>query len=259
MDDPVVGGYTADKVALRRAIAMGYNIPDEIRIIRQDQAIPATQTISPILLGHDPTMPRLNAYDPAAARGLLERFGYRDRDRDGYRELPDGRPLTLLKGSTTDTEGRLFDEVWKRSMDAIGIRIEFVKQKWPDLLKMSQAGKLQMWQVGRTQGTRDGGLGLEILLSKNIANTMNDSRFSLPEYDRLFEQSRLLRDSPERTALYRKMSELALAYAPLVLGVYRYENLVAYPWVLGYKRHAFMPHPWRFLDLDVARRNAALN
>jgi len=259
MDDPVVGGYTADKVALRRAISMGYNIPDEIRIIRQDQAIPATQTISPILLGHDPTMPRLNRYDPVAARALLERFGYRDRDGDGYRELPDGSPLTLRKGSTTDTEGRLFDEIWKRSMDAIGIRIEFVKQKWPDLLKMSQAGKLQMWQVGRTQGTRDGGLGLEILLSKNIANTMNDSRFNLPEYDRLFEQSRLLPDSPERTALYRKMSELALAYAPLVLGVYRYENLVAYPWVLGYKRHAFLSHPWRFLDIDVARRNAALN
>ena len=128
-------------------------------------------------------------------------------------------------------------------MDAIGIRIEFVKQKWPDLLKMSQAGKLQMWQVGRTQGTRDGGLGLEIL----------------PEYDRLFEQARTLPHSPERTALYRKMSELMLAYSPLVLGVYRYENLVAYPWVLGYKRHALMPHPWRFLDLDVARRNAALN
>ena len=257
MTDPVVGGYTADKVALRRAIAMAYNIPEEINIIRQGQAIPATQTISPILLGHDPNMPRLNPFDPAAARALLDRFGYRDRDGDGYRELPDGKPLVLAKGSTTDTEGRLFDEIWKRSMDAIGIHIEFVKQKWPDLLKMSQAGKLQMWQVGRSQGTRDGSTGLEILLTKNIANTMNDSRFSLQEYDRLFEQSRLLPDSPERTALFRKMSELALAYSPLVLGVYRYENLVAYPWVLGYKRHAFLMHPWKYLDLDSAKRNGA--
>jgi len=211
-----------------------------------------------MLLGHDPKMPRLNAYDPASARALLDRFGYRDRDGDGYRELPDGSPLVLHKGSTPDTEGRQFDEVWKRSMDAIGIRIEFIKQKWPDLLKMSQAGKLQMWHVGRTQATRDGGTGLEILASKNIRNTMNDSRFSLPEYDKLFEQSRLLPDSPERTALYRKMSELALAYAPLVLGIYRYENLVAYPWVLGFKRNAFMAHPWKYLDIDLAKRNAAL-
>jgi oligopeptide transport system substrate-binding protein len=256
MDDPVVGGYTPDKIALRRAIAMAYNVTDEIRIIRQGQAIAANQPISPGLLGHDPNAARMNPYDPAAARALLERFGYKDRDGDGYRELPDGRAMVLVKGSTTDTEGRLFDEVWKKSMDAIGIKVEFIKQKWPDLLKMSQAGKLQMWTVGRSSGIRDGGVNLEILATRNIANTMNDSRFSLPEYDRLFEQSRLLPDSPERTALYRKMSELVGGYAPLVLGVYRYENLVAYPWVLGFKRHAFLPHPWKYLDIDLARRNA---
>ena len=258
MDDPVVGGYTPERIALRRAIAMGYNVNDEIRIVRQGQAIPATQMISPLMLGHDPTLPRLNAFDPASARALLEKFGYRDRDGDGYRELPDGSPLLLKKGSTTDTEGRLFDEIWKRSMDAIGIRMEFIKQKWPDLLKMSQAGKLQMWQLARTQTIRDGGTGLELLATKNVANTMNDSRFSLPEYDRLFEQSRLLPDSPERSALYRKMSELALAHTPVVMGVYRYENVLAYPWVLGYKRNAFLMHPWKYMDIDVTRRAKAM-
>ena len=41
MDDPVVGGYTPDKVALRRAISLGIDIDREIRIIRRGQAIPA--------------------------------------------------------------------------------------------------------------------------------------------------------------------------------------------------------------------------
>ena len=41
--------------------------------------------------------------------------------------------------------------------------------------------------------------------SKNIGNGMNDARFSLPEFDRLFEQARVLPDSPERTRLYEKM------------------------------------------------------
>jgi hypothetical protein len=41
------------------------------------------------------------------------------------------------------------------------------------------------------------------------------------------------------------------------LGVYRYENLVTYPWVLGFKRHAFIAHPWQYLDIDLAKRNAA--
>jgi hypothetical protein len=66
-------------------------------------------------------------------------------------------------GSPPDSEGREFDELWKRSMTAIGIRIEFVKQKWRDLLKMSTAGQLQMFRLGRTTTLRDGGVSLEIL------------------------------------------------------------------------------------------------
>ena len=38
MEDPVVGGYTKDKVALRRAIGMAYNVDEEIRVLRQGQA-----------------------------------------------------------------------------------------------------------------------------------------------------------------------------------------------------------------------------
>src|SRR5450755_3237220 len=34
MEDPVVGGYTADKVALRRAIALAVNVDEEIRQVR---------------------------------------------------------------------------------------------------------------------------------------------------------------------------------------------------------------------------------
>ena len=35
MEDPVVGGYAPEKVALRRAISLAYDIDEEIRLIRQ--------------------------------------------------------------------------------------------------------------------------------------------------------------------------------------------------------------------------------
>src|SRR6202008_795527 len=35
MNDPVLGGYTADKVALRRAVALAYNSKEDIRIVRR--------------------------------------------------------------------------------------------------------------------------------------------------------------------------------------------------------------------------------
>jgi ABC-type transport system substrate-binding protein len=58
MEDPVVGGYAPERVALRRAIAMAYNVDEEVKVIRQGQAAPATQVVPPQMSGHDPTLER---------------------------------------------------------------------------------------------------------------------------------------------------------------------------------------------------------
>ena len=41
MEDPVVGGYTPDKVALRRALSLATTCAREIRISRRGTAVPA--------------------------------------------------------------------------------------------------------------------------------------------------------------------------------------------------------------------------
>lgn len=46
-----------------------------------------------------PALAKSKPYDPAAARALLDQFGYRDRDGDGYREMPDGKPFTIVRAS----------------------------------------------------------------------------------------------------------------------------------------------------------------
>jgi ABC-type transport system substrate-binding protein len=119
---------------------------------------------------------------------------------------------------------------------------------------MSTAGQLQMFRLARINTLRDGGGLLEILYSKNIGNGMNDSRFSLPEFDRLFEQARALSDGPERNALYGRMSEIAAAYMPMMLGTYRYRVVLAQPWVLGFRPDPFFPQPWKYVDIDLERR-----
>jgi len=54
MEDPVVGGYAPEKVALRRAITLSYNVQDEIAILRKGQAIPAQAPYPPGVAGADP-------------------------------------------------------------------------------------------------------------------------------------------------------------------------------------------------------------
>jgi oligopeptide transport system substrate-binding protein len=256
MEDPVVGGYGKEKVALRRAISMAYNVDEEIRVLRQGQGEPATQPIPPNVGGYDPKLTGRVKYDVAGAKALLDRFGYVDRDGDGWRELPDGKPLKLMIGSDPSAISRQYDELWQRSLAAIGIRVEFVKQKWPDLLKMARYGQLQMWFLGNINTTPEG-FGFMSLLYGPHSGFANLSRFNLPEFNRLYEQAQKLPDSPERTQLFRKMSELVNAYAPWNLNAYRYENVLVQPWVLGFKHTVFDWHPWMYYDIDVGRRNGA--
>ncbi len=256
MEDPVVGGYQKEKIALRRAISMAFDRPQMIRVVYQGQALPATQPIPPNLPGHDDRWDVALKFDPAGANALLDRFGYKDRDRDGYRELPDGKPFTLVMASTPSSRDREFDELWQKSMKTVGIRIEFLKQKFPDLIKMGKAGQLQMWRVGWITLYGEGDAFAQLLYGPNIGQT-NYARFALPEYDELYRASRRLPDGPERNKIYRRMSELVAAYNPWWLGFYTIENTLVQPWVRGYKKHAYWEHPWKYLDVDEKRQQAA--
>jgi ABC-type transport system substrate-binding protein len=257
MEDPVVGGYDNDRIALRRAIAMSYDAEEDARVIRHDQARRATQFIPPNVSGHNPKIEKYIRRDVAGARALLDKFGYVDRDGDGLREAPDGRPLTLRFSSPPDTLARQQDELLQRNLAALGLRVEFSKQKWPDQLKAARLGQLQMWQAGNIGETPEGFGFLSLLYGEN-AGFSNLTRFKLPEYDRLYLQARALAESPERDKLMQRMTELIGIYVPWAVTIYRYENALVQPWLLGYKYNPIQQHPWQYLDIDMARRASAL-
>src|SRR5688500_12849704 len=253
MNDPVVGGYTPEKVALRRAISLGYKTADEIAIIRKGQAIPAMTPYAPGVAGWDPNF-RTSAgeYNVPKAKALLDMFGYVDRDGDGFRELPDGTPLEIKANSTPTARDQQIDELWKRSMDDIGIRISFRKAKWPDLLKEARLNKLMFWQLGGSASTPDADTWLTSLYGKNKENNL--ARFAHPEYDRLYEQARLMPDSPERTKVYQQMAKIVAAYVPWKTNTHRIRTDMWYPQVVGYYRPLVAStNWWKYVDIDLSK------
>jgi ABC-type transport system substrate-binding protein len=248
MEDPVVGGYSPEKIALRRAITMANDRQTQMRVLQNGQAELATQMIPPPVPGHLPVLAMKDPFDPAGARALLDRFGYRDRDGDGFRELPDGKPLVLKKGMTPVASDRAASELWTKNLAAIGIRTEFVVQKWPELNKMAEAGQLQVWNIAWITGIPDVDTFYSPLYSPNIG-TSNDARLKLADYDRAYERMRALPDGPERHATYKRMNELIAAYAPWILETYSYQNRLVQPWLKGVKLHPFLQAPWEYYDV----------
>lgn len=256
MKDPVVGGYSPEKVALRRAISLAYNTGEEIIIIRKGQAIAAQSPIPPNVAGYDENFRNpLLEYNPAKAKALLDQYGYVDRNGDGYRDLPDGTPFELEQPSAPTSLDRQYDELWKKSMNAVGIKIRFKKDKWPELLKQSRAGKLQMKGSAWSADYPDGDNFLQLLYGPN-SGMANDARFDLPAFNELYRKARGLPDSPERTKLYQEMTKYVAVYAPWKLGIHPIENVVVHPWVRNYKRNPNILAPWKYLDIDAAQRQA---
>jgi len=258
MEHPVVGGYTPEKVALRRAMALAYDQDTEIRQIRKSQMIKANGQIAPLTYGFDPAF-RTEASQTSLprAKALLDAFGWVDRNGDGWRETPDGRPLSIVYSTGSTALDRQYNELWKKNMTQLGIKMEFDVNQWPEHLKASRAGKLMMWGVAWISGFPDGQAFLELGYSKNKGQA-NHARFDLPAYDALFERQKRMPDGPERLAILREMQRLFVAFTPYKLHGHRIRTDLTHPWVIGYRRHPYLRAFFQFVDIDTDARARAL-
>ena len=247
LQDPVVGGMTKEKIALRRAMAMSYDAANEIKVVRNGQAIEAVYPIPPGVVGHQPGWQNGNRYDPAAANALLDKFGYK-KGPDGWRTLPDGKPLVVRLSSRPDTLGRQQDEMWKKSLDAIGVRMEVHKDKFPELLKAEKACKLQMRVAAWIADYPDGDNFMQLLYGPNVFQS-NNACARIPEYDRLYEKTKKMPPGPERDRLYQEMARIIEVYAPWRLTISRYRNMLVQPNVMGYKKHPILHAHWHYIDV----------
>jgi len=257
MLDPVVGGYTPEKVALRRAISLSYKVQDEISIIRKGQAIPADTPYSPGVAGYDPDFhTSANEYDLPKAKALLDMYGYLDRNHDGYREMPDGSPLTIHMWSTPAPPDPQYDELWKRSLDDIGVRLEIVKGKWPDILKAARQAKVQFWKLGGSASSPDADTWLTALYGPNREGNL--AKFDLPAYNKLYEQARTMPDSPERTRIYQQMTKLVVSYVPWRVNTHRIRTSMWYPQLVGFTRSPLLSFNfWKYVDIDLGAPTVA--
>ena len=257
MEDPVVGGYSEDKVALRRAIGLAYNIDQEIRLYWRGQAIPAQSPLMPNTQGYDAGyIAEEVRHDLAKARSLLDMYGYVDRDGDGWREQPDGSPLILHWATTPEQRARQRDELRRKDMNSIGIRVNFLPAKWPENLKNARAGRIMVWNLGTSAASPDGQPSLD-RGSSNAIGGQNFARFKNKKFDEVYQAIRVLPHGPEREKLFFEGKRLLAAYAPYRVQVHRILTDLAWPWVIGFRRPPFWRDWWLYIDIDVEQQAKA--
>ena len=250
MEHPLVGGYAPPQVALRRAIGLAIDVGREVELLRSGSAVPAQSPVTVNMSGFEAAFRcEMSEYSPPRARALLELYGYRDRDGDGWREGPEGKPLLLEMATQPTQQTRRFDELMKRDMDAIGLRVRFSPAQWPEQYKAARAGKLMLWSVSGRASAPDGLQGF-LRYDGAASGGINLSRFNLPQMNELIARLLALPDGPEREAGFRQAKRLAAAWMPYKLRTHLVQVSLMQPRLVGYRRPLFWSNWFDSVDIE---------
>ena len=254
MEDPTVGGFSAEKVALRRAIGLGMDTANEIAYAYNGQGVVAQSGLLPFTSAFDPKFKsEFGDYDPARAKALLDLYGYKDKDADGWRDMPDGSPLVLNIATEADQRRRKIMEIMNKNMKALGIRTEAKVAQWPENLKSARNGKLSIWSLGGSADLPDAIGALARYDSREIGG-QNMARFKMPAFDKIYDRLQAIADGPERAALFEQAQKIALAYMPYKFKLNRLSTDMSYPQLIGYRHPVFWQEFWHYVDIDDSLR-----
>src|SRR3989442_284446 len=167
---------------------------------------------------------------------------------DGNRRQPDGAPLIIRNASMPTERDRQFDELLKRSLDSIGVRLEIQKERFPELLKLEKQCRLMTRMAAWIADYPDGDNFMQLLYGPNTHES-NNACYRSKEFDRRYEKSRRLADGPERDRLYHEMTRRMEVDTVWLLADSRIRNALQQPHVVGFTKHPVLHAEWLYLDL----------
>jgi oligopeptide transport system substrate-binding protein len=249
MDDPVVGG-SRDPVRngrnrkLRQALTCAFHSQRWVQFYN-GRILRATGPIPPGVAGHDPK-PSPYPFDLDQARRLLAEAGFPGGvSAESQRRLQ----LTIEVGST-DPETRESIELLGGFMKEIGVTLSPSYNNWPTFLSKMERRQCQLYRLGWVADYPDGENFLQLFYGPNASPGPNHSNYVNPEFDALYEKIRVMPDSPERVALYRKMADLVIEDCPWIFMHHPMTYGLHHAWVKNYKPHDFPYGMNKYLKID---------
>jgi len=245
MADGVLGNNKPLRLAISRAI----DRQKFIELFFNGRHLVADGLIPPMMSSYDPQIKQNGyaRYDPQEARNLLEDA-----------QVLYGAKLPTLKIAVpgADTWSRQFGQFLERSLRAIGLEVEVQYMDLPTYQEKINTKSAQMFASGTTAGTPDGQDFLSMFYTKNASPGPNKFNYSNPDFDRLYEQTEVMGDCPQRDELYRRMEIIVLEDCPAAFLNHRVGCVLHHDWYKNYKPHAFAYGLSKYRRIDMAKRAA---
>lgn len=243
MLDPVLGGLNERARKLRQAIAIAIDEEEYISIFLNGRGLPAQGPIPPGIFGYVSGAAGIDHYiydwvdggprrkPITAARQLLAEAGY----PDGM-DAQTGAPLVLhfdTMATGPDSKSRL--DWYRKQLGRLGVQLQIRDSDYNRFQEKMLKGTAQIFEWGWNADYPDPENFLFLLYGPNAKfgkNGENAANYDNPEFDRLFEQMKVMDNSPARQAIIDRMIEIV-----------RHDQ----PWVWGFNPKEFtLHHAWYF-------------
>jgi ABC-type transport system substrate-binding protein len=143
-------------------------------------------------------------------------------------------------------------------MRRIGIQVDVVVNTFPQMISKMRNKQFQMASLAWGFDYPDAQNILQLFYGPNKSPGINSASFDDPEFNRLYEQARVLPESPERTELYVRMTHIVADQVPWVTWVHRVRRNLQQPWLSGFKFTEVNYQYWRYAAIDAGARERSL-
>jgi peptide/nickel transport system substrate-binding protein len=219
---------------VRRAAGYAIDMPAIIKNVYDGIGIHASQVVSPLVFGYDPSI-KPYPYDPAKAKQLLVEAGWKDTNNDGILDNQ-GQPFKTICYAPNMPQQVKFVEAFQSYLKQVGMDISIQILDWGGYVASLKAGKAPMFILGHGSSAGDADAALWVFHSSGIPNS-NRARYSNPEFDKLCEEERKEMDPNKRLKLLQKGIKMLVDDAPLIYSFTRESIIAHYKKVKGFKLH----------------------
>ena len=248
MYDKVIGAPAGEKGRkIRQAMCLAYDQKQWIDVMRNGfWAVPAIGPVPPGLAGYVKDVPSpYTGRDVARAKRLLEEAGH-----------PGGRglPAFSYEMNNADAVTRTGAEIFQNCMREIGITVEVKANTWDQFDDKVKKKDAQIFGMAWGADYPDAQNFLQLFYGPNESPGPNNANYRNPEYDRLYDEMKLMQPGPARDDVIRKMLRVLNEDCPWNYTDHRIRYVYSWAWLKNFKYLDINPWLFKYYRVDGAEK-----
>ncbi len=232
MEDPI---FAASK-SLRQGLCLAFDVENYINVLFNGRGIRAKSIVPSSFKGFQEAGP--GPYFRLDVEAAKEKIAQAKKELAAAGLLEGDRMPTLRLDVGSDSSAAITQtEFIKHQFAKVGIELKITLNDWPTLQQKVQNKQTQIYSMGWHADYPDAENFLQLFYTGNIAEGTNNSNYSNPTFDKLYEKIRTMDDTPERTAIYAEMIRMVNENCPVLALSEPTGFVLYYDWVKNVKRH----------------------